>query len=74
MHSKKSASRKCPASRCAKLVQPPDVFCRDHWDQFSEVLREAIQIAILSGKHNEAVILVTDGIRYLDNHRTPRRS
>ena len=74
MHSKKSASRKCLANHCAKLVEAPAVFCGNHWGQLSEALREAIQIAILSGKHNEAVILVTDGIRYLDNHRTPRRS
>jgi len=74
MARKRPASRKCLANRCSKLVEPPAVFCRNHWDQLSEALREAIQIAILWGKHDEAVTLVTDGIRYLDNHKTPRRS
>jgi hypothetical protein len=55
-------------------VEPPAVFCRDHWDQLPEALRETIQRAILWGKHDEAVTLVTEGIRYLDNHRTPRQS
>jgi hypothetical protein len=56
------------------LVEQPAVFCRNHWDQLSEVLRETIRRAILWGEHDEAVSLVTEGIRYLDNHRTPRQS
>jgi hypothetical protein len=55
------------------LVEPPAVFCHHHWDQLPEGLREAIQIAILWRKHDEAVTLVTEGIRYLDNHRKPRQ-
>ena len=74
MPRRRSASRKCLASRCSKLVEPPAVFCRNHWDQLPEPLREAIQRAILWGKHDEAVTLVAEGIHYLDDHRTPRRS
>jgi len=55
-------------------VEPPAVFCRDHWDQLPEALRDAIQKAILLGQHDEAVTLVTEANRYLDNLNTPRRS
>jgi TRAP-type C4-dicarboxylate transport system substrate-binding protein len=71
---KRSASRKCLATRCSKLVEPPAVFCSDHWDQLPEALREAIAKAILRGQHDEAVTLVTEANRYLDNVNTPRRS
>ena len=74
MLGKNSASLKCLASHCAKLVQPPAVFCPNHWDQLPEALREAIQRATVWGKHDEAVTVVTEAIRYLGNHRTPRRS
>jgi hypothetical protein len=70
---KNSASLKCLVSHCAKLAQPPAVFCRNHWDQLSETLRDAIQRATLWGQHDEAVTLVTEAIRHLDNHRTPRQ-
>jgi len=70
---KSAASRKCLASHCAWPLQLPAVFCRNHWDQLPEALREAIQRATLWGKHDEAVTLVTEGIRYLDTHKTPRR-
>jgi uncharacterized protein HemY len=55
-------------------VEPPAVFCRNHWDQLPEALREAIQKAILLGQHDEAVTLVTEANRYLDNLNTPRRA
>ena len=55
------------------LVELPAVFCRNHWDHLSEALREAIRRAILWGKHDEAVTMVTEAIRYLDIHKTPRR-
>ena len=71
---KNSASRKCLASHCAKLAQPPAVFCRNHWNQLPEALREVIQKAILLRQHDEAVTLVTEANRYLDNVNTPRRS
>ena len=71
---KTPARRKCLANRCSKLVEPPAAFCGNHWDQLSEQLREAIRIAILRGQHDEAVTLVTEGIHYLDNHRSPRSS
>ena len=70
---KTPARRKCLANRCSKLVEPPAVFCGNHWDQLSEALREAIQRAILWGTHDEAVTLVAKAIHYLDNHRTPLR-
>jgi len=70
---KNSASRRCLASHCAKLVQPPAVFCHNHWDQLPEALGEAIQRATLWGKHAEAVAAVTEAIRHLDTHKTPRR-
>ena len=73
MPRKKPASPKCLASHCAKLAQPPAVFCRNHWDHLPEALREAIQRATLWGKHDEAVAAVTEAIRYLDNHKLPRR-
>ena len=73
MPRKRSASRKCLANRCSKLVEPPAVFCRDHWDQLPEALCEAIRRATLWGKHDEAVTVVTEAIRYLDIHKTPRR-
>jgi len=56
------------------LVELPAVFCRNHWDHLSEALREAIRRAILWGKHDEAVSLVMEANRYLDNHRTRRQS
>ena len=59
------------------LVELPAVFCRNHWDQLSEVLREAIQRAILRGKHDEAVSLVTEANRYLERragNQTPTTS
>ena len=74
---KNSASRKCLASHCAKLAQPPVVFCRNHWDHLPEALREAIQIAILRGQHDEAVTLVTEANRYLERrvgNQTPTTS
>ena len=74
MPRRKSASRKCLATRCSRLVEPPAVFCRDHWDKLPEALREAIQRAILRGKHDEAITAVTEANRYLDSHNTPRRS
>ena len=74
MPRRRSASRKCLATRCSKLVEPPAVFCRNHWDQLPEALREMIQKAILLGQHDEAVTLVTEASRYLDNLNTPRRS
>jgi hypothetical protein len=74
MPRERTASRKCLASRCARLVQPPAVFCRNHWDRLPEALREAIQKAILLGRHDEAITLVTEANRYLDNLNTPRRS
>src|SRR5262249_14549616 len=49
MPRKRSASRKCLANRCSELVEPPAVFCRNHWDQLPEALRETIQRAILWG-------------------------
>jgi hypothetical protein len=55
-------------------VEAPAVFCGNHWDQLPEMLRETIQRAIVREKHDEAVTLVTEGIRFLDNHRTPRQS
>jgi hypothetical protein len=55
-------------------VEPPAVFCRDHWDQLPKAFREAILKAILLGQHDEAVTLVTEAIRHLDNHRPPRQS
>ena len=73
MPRKKPASRKCLASHCAKLAQPPAVFCRNHWDHLPETLGEAIQRAALWGKHDEAVAAVTEAIRYLDNHKLLRR-
>ena len=56
------------------LVEPPAHFCRNHRDQLPEALREAIQRATLWGQHDEAVTLVTEANRYLDNLNTPRRS
>ena len=73
MPRRKSASGKCLATRCSGLMEPTAVFCRNHWDQLPEALREAIQRVILRGKHDEAVTVVTEAIRYLDIHRTPRR-
>jgi len=73
MQRKKSASSRCLASRCAKLVQPPAVFCYHHWYQLPEVLREAIARAISRGQHDIAVTLVVEANRYLDNQKTPRR-
>ena len=73
MPRKRSASRKCLANGCSKLVEPPAVFCGNHWDQVPETFRETIQRAIVWEKHDEAVTLVTEGIRYLDTHKTPRR-
>ena len=70
---KSAASRKCLASHCAWPLQLPAVFCRNHWDQLPEALREAIQRATLWGRHDEAVAAVTEAIRYLDNHKLPRR-
>src|SRR5215472_1701512 len=32
--------RKCLAGCCFMLVEPPAVFCRNHWDQLSAALRE----------------------------------
>jgi hypothetical protein len=69
-----SASRKCLANFCSQRVEPPAVFCRNHWDQLPEALREGLQRAILRGQHDEAVTQVTEANRYLDNHKTPRRS
>ena len=60
-----SASRKCLANRCSKLVEAPAVFCRNHWDQLPEALREGLQRAILGGQHDEAVALVIEANRYL---------
>ena len=74
MPRKRSASRKCLANRCSELVEPPAVFCRNHWDQLPEALRETIQRAILWGMHDKAITLVTEGIRYLGNHKTPSQS
>jgi hypothetical protein len=74
MPRKRSASRKYLANRCSKLVELPAVFCRHHWDQLPEARREAIDTAILRGQHDEAVTLVTDANRYLDNHNMLRRS
>ena len=68
-----SASRKCLANFCSQRVEPPAVFCRNHWDQLPEPRCEAIQRAILWGKHDEAVTLVIEGIRYLDDHRPTRQ-
>ena len=55
-------------------MELPAVFCRHHWDQLPEALREAIAKAILRGPHDEAVTLVTEANRYLDSVNTPRRS
>src|SRR5215468_10208650 len=74
MPRKRSARRKCLANCCSKLVEPPAVFCRNHWDQLPEALCESIQRAILWGKHDEAVTVVAEGICYLDNHRMPHQS
>ena len=70
MPRKRPASRKCLANRCSKLVEAPAVFCGNHWDQLPEALRETIQRAILWGRHDEAITLITEGIRYLHNHRS----
>ena len=50
------------------------MFCRNHRNQLPKALGEAIQKAILLGQHDEAVTLVTEANRYLDNLNTPRRS
>ena len=68
-----STHRKCLANHCFMLVKPSAVFCRSHWNQLSEAVQEAIQRAILWGKHDEAATLVTEAIRYLDTHKTPSR-
>jgi hypothetical protein len=69
-----SASRKCLANRCSQRVEPPAVFCRNHWDQLPEALREGLQRAIIRGQHAEAVTLLTDANRNLGNHYMRRRS
>ena len=77
MPRKRPATRKCLANRCSKLVEPPDVFCGDHWDQLPEALREAIQKAILLGQHDEAVTLVSEANRCLEGragNQTPTTS
>jgi hypothetical protein len=73
MTRKRNTSRKCLAHRCGKLVEPPDIFCRDHWDQLPELLREAIWNAILQGKRDETVAFVTEAYRYLNDYNMPRR-
>jgi hypothetical protein len=69
-----STYRKCLANRCFMLVEPPAHFCRNHRDQLPEALREALQRATFWGNHDEAVTLFTEAIRYLDTHKTPRRT
>jgi len=52
------------ANECFVLVEPPAIFCRNHWNQLPQALREAILTAILGGQHDEAVTLVTEANGY----------